>query len=177
MRFGKLNETLQTHNSSFVKKLINENLDEVDTIKEIKDRLKELMNEADNYAKENHLKHKYLELAQEPLWVNVKVEPEHFIFKGFDAYVAMDLTENIDNIKPYVIIHNNNVKTLENGQVIAIADEFISDLNDFQRTIFEEALSVVENRSVETLKKVWNYEKERINKWIRISEISIEGIK
>lgn len=177
MRLGLLNEKLQTHDASFVQRLITENLDEVDTIKEIKDRLKEIMSESNTYAEDNNFKYKYLELAQEPLWVDVMVESEHFIYQGFDAYVSIDLKENIDDITPYVVIQNNNVSSLKDGQTIEINEEFKSSLNDLQREIFEEALSKVETKTVKTLKKVWQFEKQRMDKWIKTCAVELKGSK
>ena len=166
---------IQSHNNSFVKKLNNENLDDVDTIKEIRDRLKEIMLESDNYAEDNNFKYRYIQMAQEPLWVGISVKPEHFIYKGFDAYVTMDLTENIDGINPYVVVQNSNVSDLKDGQRLEINDDFIKSLNDFQRDIFKESLAIVEQRGVNVLKKVWKFEKERMNKWIQTCEIKLKG--
>jgi hypothetical protein len=175
MRLGQLSEKLQKHDSSFVKRLITENLDDVDTIKEIRDRLKEIMSEADNYATDNDFKYKYIQIAQKPLWSDLSVKPEHFIYQGFDAHVAMDLTENIDEIKPYVVVQNSNVSSLKDGQRLEINEDFRKSLNDFQREIFEESLAVVEQRGVNALKKVWQFEKERIDKWVTTCEVKLKG--
>ena len=132
------------------------------------------MIESDDYAEDNNFKFKYIQMAEEPLWVGISVKPEHFIYRGFDAYVAMDLTENIDDIKPYVIIQNSNVSDLKNGQRLEINENFIKSLNDFQRDIFKESLAIVEQRGVNTLKKIWKFEKERMNRWIQTCEIKLK---
>lgn len=175
MRLGQLSDKLETHNSTFVSKLIKENLDDVNTLKEIRDRLKEIMSESDIYAEDNSFKYKYIQMAQEPLWTGINIEPAHFIYQGFDAYVSIDLTENLDTIVPYVVIHNNNVIDLKDGQRIEITPEFKDGLNPLQKEIFEEALGLVENRTVKTLKKVWSFEKDRMNKWVRTCEIKLKG--
>ena len=176
MRLGQLNERLETHDSGFVSLLIHENLYTVG-LNETKERIQKVLTEADIYAEDNDFQYKYLELAQEPLWTDVEVTPEHFIYQGFDAYIAIDLKENIDDIKPYVIVQNNNVSTLKDGQTIEINDVFKNGLNDLQREIFEEALLKVETKTVRTLQKVWKYEKERLDKWITTSKIALKGKK
>lgn len=175
MRMGKLYEKLETHNSGFVAGLINETLEDVNTMDDVKSRLKNILAEADNYAADNDFKYRYLQMAGEPLWVDVAVEPEHFIYQGFDAYINIDLKEDIDQIKPYILIQNNNVSCLENGQRIEIDDTFKNGLNDLQREIFEEALSLVEAKTTRTLQSVWKYEKRRLDKWIKESEIQLKG--
>lgn len=174
MNLGKLYEKVQTHDSGFISKLINENL-ETNNLENVKQKIKTILNEADKYAADNDFKYKYIQMAKEPLWVDVQVKPEHFIYQGFDAYVAVDLKESIDDIIPYVIIQNNNVESLKDGQTMEINTDFRKSLNTFQREIFEEALATVEARTVKTLQKVWQYEKQRLDKWISASKIELKG--
>jgi hypothetical protein len=176
MNLGNLYEKVQTHDSGFVSLLINENLYTVG-LNETKERIQKVIAEADKYAEDNDFQYKYLELAHEPLWTDVEVKPEHFIYQGFDAYITVDLKENIADIIPYVIVQNNNVSSLKDGQTIEITDEFKNGLNELQREIFEEALLMVETKTVRTLQKVWQYEKERLGKWINTSKIALKGKK
>ncbi len=174
MKLGKLYESYTTNNSIFLNLYQQELLTECNTLNETKSTIKKVLNEADKYAENNKLKYKYFQLAKEPLWVDVIVESQHFIYQGFDAYISVDLNNVIDDITPYVVVQNSNVSSMNDGQTIAITEAFITGLNDLQREIFLESLEKVENETVNKLKAVWSIEKERIDKWVKTTEINLK---
>ena len=176
MRLGNLKEKLETtDNSTFLKMYQTETLTECNTVSSFMEKAQRIFTEADNYAETNDLKYKYLQLAQKPLWNDFTVEPEGFIYQGFEANVGVDLSESIDNIKLFVTIQNNNVGDLKEGQRIEINSDFIDGLNDLQKEIFLEAKATVEKRATDILKKVWIYEKERIDRWVKTCNIELKG--
>ena len=176
MNLGNLQEKLQTtDNSNFLKMYQLETLEECNTVDSLMKRVQEIFTEADNYASTNDVKYKYLQLAQEPLWSEFTVESEGFIYQGFEANVEVDLSESVENIKLFVTIQNNNVSDLKEGQRIEIDSTFVDGLNDLQKEIFLEAKAEVEARATDTLKKVWIYEKERMDKWVKTCNIQLKG--
>jgi len=114
-------------------------------------------------------------MAKNYLWEGLTVEPESFIYQGFEAQVQIDLSEKLEDIRLFVTVQNNNVATLKEGQRIEITDDFIEGLNNLQRAIFLEALEKVQQRAIKVFRKVWIYEQERIDKWIKTTPINIKG--
>ena len=176
MNLGKLQDRLETtNNSEFLNMYQLETLDGFNTVDNTVERLKEIFEAADNYAKDNDLKYKYFQLAKKPLWTEFTVESESFIYQGFDAQVSIDLSENLDNLKLFVVVQNNNVKSLQEGQRIEINSDFVDGLNVLQRNIFEEASLEVQKRATDTFRKVWLHEKERMDKWVKTCSIQLKG--
>lgn len=173
MRLGKLYESFTTPDTDFLRLYQTETLTECKTLNETKKTIQKVFLEADNYANNNKLQYKYFELAKTPLWEELEINQQHFILKGFDAYINVDLTESIENIKPFVVVQNGNVGNLENGQRIEINEEFINSLIPLQKEIFLEALQKVEDETVNKLQKVWKIEQQRIDKWVKTCKIKI----
>lgn len=174
MKLGKLYESFTSPDTDFLKLYQNEDLMECKTLCETKQTIQKVFDSANGYAKNNKLKYTYFQLAESPLWESLEVEPQHFILKGFDAYIKIDLTESLENIKPYVEVQNNNVGYLKDGQRIEINDEFIKSLNPLQREIFLESLKKVENETVVKMQKVWKLEQQRIDKWVKTCKIDLK---
>ena len=176
MRLGKLQESFTMPDTDFLRLYQTENLNNCETLNEVKETIQKVFTEADNYAVNNHLQYKYFQLAKKPLWEQHEIEitPQHFILKGFDAYVHIDLSESLEDIKPFVIVQNSNVSSLKYGQRIEINEEFIKSLNDLQRQIFLESLNKVENETVEKIKNIWIVEQKRIDKWIKTCKINLK---
>jgi len=175
MNLRKLQDKLVTNNSGFLSKYQNTNLNECKTVDEAINNVKNILKEADEYAKINKLEYKYLQMAKNLLWEDIKVKPEPFIYQGFDAQVEVDLSENIDDIKLFVTVQNNNVSALKEGQRIEITDEFVNGMNDLQKSIFEEAYQLVQQRTLKTINSVWKYEQARIDKWVKTCGIKLKG--
>ncbi len=176
MNLGNLKDKLETtNNSTFLKMYQNETLEECKNIESTVERLQEIFTEADNYAEDNDLKYKYFQLAQTPLWNEIVVESESFIYQGFEARVEIDLSENLEDIKLFVTVQNNNVSDLKEGQRFEIDSNFLESMNDLQREIFEESVVEVQRRAIKTFRKVWLYEKERMDKWVKTCSIQLKG--
>lgn len=175
MKLGELYESYTTPHTEFLRLYQQSNLMECETLDETKQKVKQIFLEADNYANENKLEYRYFDLAKAPLWHEIEIEPEHFILKGFDAYINVDLKESIEDIKPFVSIQNDNVDQLSKEQRIDIDEGFINSLNELQRAIFSEALERIEKQTVDKLQKVWSLEKQRIDKWVKTSKIKLKG--
>lgn len=173
MRLGKLYESCDNISSNFFNLYQTETLSEATSINDVKSKISNIITEADKYAKLNNLKYKYMDLAKTPLWSDVMVEAEMFIYQGFEAFITIDLNESLENITPFVIVKNNNVVGLMEGQRIEITESFVNGLNKLQREIFENSLALVEARTVKTFQSVWTYEKARIDKWLKTSEIDL----
>lgn len=173
MRLGKLYESCDNISSNFFNLYQSETLNEATTINEVKNKISNIINEADKYAALNNMKYKYMDLAKNPLWTDVIVEAEMFIYQGFEAFITIDLNESLEKITPFVLVKNNNVTGLMEGQRIEITEAFVNGLNKLQREIFDKSLSIVESRTVKTFQTVWGYEKARIDKWIKTSEIDL----
>lgn len=175
MKLGKLYETFSAPDTAFLRLYQTEDLSGCKTLDEIKQTIDNIFCEANNYAENNNLKYKYMQLAKTPLWESLEIKGQHFILKGFDAYINVDLTETLENIKPFVVVHNNNVTDLENGQRIEIDDDFVNSLIPLQKDIFFESLQKVENETVSKLKKVWKLEQQRMDKWVKTCNIDLKG--
>lgn len=177
MRLGKLYESYSTPDTDFIKLYQQTDLTECQTLLETKSILNHIFLEADSFAINNKLEFKYFQLAKYPLWESLNIEKQHFIYKGFDAWIEIDMTEKIENIKPYIIVQNNNVSNLQEGQRIEIDDEFIKSLNKLQLEIFEESLKKIETETNEKMKKVWILEQQRLDKWLKTTKINLQGTK
>lgn len=175
MKLGKLYESYTTPDTGFLRLYQTETLRGCRTLNETKETIQKVFDEADKYATNNKLKYKYFQLANKPLWEEVKVTKQHFILKGFDAHICIDLSESLENIKPYVMVQNNNVDYLKDGQRIEIDEEFVKSLNHLQRDIFLESLKKVEDETVEKLQRVWSLEQQRIDKWVKTCKINLKG--
>ncbi len=175
MKLGRLYESFTTPDTDFLRMYQTEDLMECKTLSETKNTIQKVFEAADKYAENNKLKYKYFQLANTPLWEEVEVEPQHFILKGFDAYIRINLSESLENIKPYVMVQNNNVDYLKDGQTIEINESFIKSLNPLQREIFLEALKKVEDEAVDKLQRVWKLEQQRIDKWVKTCKINLKG--
>lgn len=175
MKLGKLHESFTSENNTFLNLYQQVDLMECMTLDEIKSSIKEVLQEADNYAESNNLKFKYFDLAKSPLWEGLEVKERHFILKGFDAYIKIDLVESLDDIKPYVIVINTESNDKTSGQIFEINDEFVNSLNKLQREIFLEQMQKLEDETVQVLKEVWNIERKRIRKWITTSKVDLKG--
>jgi len=167
MKFGSLQESLDTYDTGFLREFRSEDLSEAKSVKEIKNISNQIFESANEFAEVNKID-KYFDLAQKPLWESIEVEPEEFIFKGFNAKLCYDM----EKLEPYVVVQNNNISNLKEGQIFTVS-EVVNDLNELQQQIFNEALDTIEERAVDKLKKVWNVEKERIEKWIKFTEVKI----
>lgn len=177
MRLGKLYESYSTPDTDFIRLYQQTDLTECYTLTETKNILNNIFLEADSYAVNNKLEFKYFQLAKYPLWESLNIEKRYFIYKGFDAWINIDMTEKIENIKPYIIVQNNNVSNLQEGQRIEINDDFIKSLNKLQLEIFEEALNKLETETIEKMKKVWILEQQRLDKWLKTTKINLQGTK
>lgn len=175
MKLGKLYESFTSPDTDFLRLYQQTTLMECKTLEDTKKTMKNVFVEADNYAANNKLQYKYFQLAKKPLWEELDVESQHFILKGFDAYINIDLTEELDNIKPFVVVQNDNVKDLSQGQRLEINEEFVKSLNELQREIFLEALGKVEAETVSKMQKVWKLEQQRIDKWVKTTKINLKG--
>lgn len=175
MKLGKLYESFSSPDTDFLRLYQTKDLSECKTLDETKKTIQNIFEQADKYAINNNLKYKYFQLADKPLWESVEVEQQHFILKGFDAFISIDLTESLENIKPFVLIQNNNVDFLKNGQRVEIDESFINSLNPLQRKIFLESLEKVENETVYKMQKVWKLEQQRIDKWVKTCKIDLKG--
>lgn len=174
MKLGKLCESFTTPDTDFLRLYQTQDLSDCKTLNETKQTVKNIFAQADKYAINNNLKYKYFQLANKPLWEEVEVEPQHFILKGFDAFISIDLTESLENIKPFVIVQNNNVDFLKCGRRIEIDESFINSLNPLQREIFVESMNKVEEEAVSKIKKVWKLEQQRIDKWVKTCKIDLK---
>lgn len=177
MRLGKLYESYSTPDTDFIRLYQQTDLKECYTLTETKNTLNNIFLEADSYAVNNKLEFKYFQLAKYPLWESLNIEKQYFIYKGFDAWINIDMTEKIENIKPYIIVQNNNVSNLQEGQRIEINDDFMKSLNKLQLEIFEEALNKLETETIEKMKKVWILEQQRLDKWLKTTKINLQGTK
>lgn len=175
MKLGKLYESFTNPDTDFLKLYQSNDLSACTTLLETKKMIQHVFEQADNYALNNKLKYKYFELAKKPLFEELEIQSVHFILKGFDAYIGVDLTESLDEIKPFVIVRNSCVDDLKNGQRIEITDDFVKSLNSLQREIFLESLAKVENDTVSQIKKVWKLEQQRIDKWVKTCKIDLKG--
>ncbi len=175
MKLGKLYESYTTPDTEFLRLYQSEDLSGCKTLVETKNTIHKIFESADRYAENNKLKYKYFQLANKPLWEEIEVEQQHFILKGFDAHITIDLTESLENIKPFVLVQNNNVDFLKEGQRVEIDESFIKSLNPLQREIFLEALAKVENDAVNKIQKVWKLEQQRIDKWVKTCKINLKG--
>jgi len=175
VKLGKLYESVTTYDTDFIRLYQTENLSDCKTLNETKETIRNVFDKADKYAEVNKLKYKYFQLAKKPLWEELEINTQHFILKGFDAYINVDLTESLEYIKPFVVIQNGNVENLKDGQRIEINEKFISSLIPLQREIFLESLNKIEKETIMTLKKVWQVEKQRIDKWAKTCKIQLEG--
>lgn len=173
MKLGKLYENFTTPDTDFLRLYQTEDLIGCKTLTETKKTIQKVLKEADVYAENNKLQYKYFQLAKKPLWEEFEINEQHFIFKGFDAYINVDLTESLDSIKPFVVVQNGNVDNLKSGKRIEINEQFIKDLVPLQKEIFLEALQKIENDTVATLQKVWKVEQQRIDKWVKTCKIKI----
>jgi len=173
VRLGKLQESFTNPDTNFIRLYQTEDLKKCKSLNEVKETIQRVFTEADNYAANNCLKYTYFQLAKRPLWEQHEIEitPQHFILKGFDAYINVDLTESIEKVTPFIIVRNSNVSSLEDGQRIEITEDFIKSLNPLQQEIFLEALGRVEHETVEKLQNVWNLEQQRIDKWIKTCKV------
>lgn len=175
MKLGKLYESFTTPDIDFIRQYQTEDLSGCKTLNETKETVQSVFDAADKYATDNNLQYTYFQLAKTPLWENMSITPQHFILKGFDAYINVDLTEALKDIKPFVVVQNKNVDDLKNGQRIEIDEAFIKSLIPLQKEIFLEALKVVENEAMEKMSKVWVIEKQRIDKWVKTCKINLKG--
>ena len=176
MRLGKLQESFTNPDTTFLSMYQTEDLKGCNTLNEVKETIQSVFTEADIYAKNNKLAHTYFQLAGEPLWEQheIEVEPQHFILKGFDAYITIDLTETLENMKPYVLVQNSNVSSLKDGQRVEITESFVKSLNELQREIFTKSLTKVETEAVKKLKNIWGLEQKRIDKWVKTCKIDLK---
>jgi|LakMenEpi03Aug12_release.lakeMendotaPanAssembly.Ray.scaffolds.fasta_scaffold156031_2 hypothetical protein len=175
MKLGKLSESFTNPDTFFLKLYQTEDLSNCTTLNETKETISTIFAAADTYAVNNKFKHKYFDLAHTPLWENLEIEKHHFILKGFDAFIAIDLTENLHDIRPFVLVQHNNVEDLEYGHRIEITEEFINSMVVFQKELFLEALHRFESETVETLKAVWKVEQQRIDKWVKTCKIDLNS--
>lgn len=175
MNLRKLQERIETSQDTFLKEYQTISMNEEKNVQSIAQKFINLLENANRFANNNDLDYKYLEVAKAPLWSDFEVEPESFIYQGFDAKVVVDLSENLNNLKPFVIVQNNNVKDLKEGQRFEINDDFIKTMNPLQQEIFKEALEAVENRATTIMKKVWKVEQQRLDKWVKTSKIVLKG--
>lgn len=173
MNLRKLYEQYETNNDGFLSMYQQETLEGL-SFDEIKEKVSEIFTEADKYAETNNLEYKYFQLATKPLWTELVVESSPFIYQGFDAKVVIDMDQKLDELAPIVAIQNNNVSALESEQTIKIDEAFITGLNDYQKAIFEQALTEVNERIVEQFKQIWTVEQQRIDKWIKTCKITIK---
>lgn len=173
MNLRKLYEQYETNNDGFLSMYQQETLEGL-SFDEIKEKVSEIFTEADNYAETNNLEYKYFQLAKKPLWNELVVESSPFIYQGFDARVIIDMDQKLDDLLPVVAIQNNNVGALETEQQIIIDEAFVNGLNDYQKEIFDKALSEVNTRIVEQFKQIWTVEQQRIDKWIKTCKITIK---
>ena len=173
MNLRKLYEQYETNNDGFLSMYQQETLEGL-SFDEIKEKVSEIFTEADKYAETNNLEYKYFQLATKPLWTELVVESSPFIYQGFDAKVVIDMDQKLDELAPIVAIQNNNVSALETEQTIKIDEAFITGLNDYQKAIFEQALTEVNERIVEQFKQIWTVEQQRIDKWIKTCKITIK---
>jgi len=176
MRLGQLYDKFTIPDNEFIRLYQTQNLGECKTLNEVKETIKTVFKEADKYAVNNNLKYKYMQLAKNPLWNELEINEQHFILKGFDAYINIDLTEELENIKPFVVVKNGNVKDLKNGQRIEINETFIDSLVPLQKDIFLEALQKIENETMCKLKKVWKIEQQRMDKWVQTCKIDLKKV-
>ena len=176
MRLGKLQKSFTTPDTDFLRLYQTEDLKKCKSLNEVKETIQHVFTEADNYAENNSLQYKYFQLAKKPLWEQheLEVTPQHFILGGFDAYIKIDLTESIENIKPFVIVQNSNVSSLKDGQRIEIDEKFIKSLNELQREIFVNSLMKVEQDTLKKLKGIWDLEQKRIDKWVKTCKIDLK---
>lgn len=173
MNLGNLYDHVTTSDNYFLGLYQQEDLLGCKTLDEAQKVIGKIFYEADVYAQTNNIEYTYFQLAKKPLWEQLEVKEQHFILKGFDAYINIDLTEHLQNIKPFVVVQNGNVNDLVNGQRIEITEQFINDLLPLHREIFLEALHVVEKETVQKLQQVWKMEQKRIDKWVNTSRIKL----
>lgn len=173
MKLGKLYDTYNTPDNDFLKLYQQTTLIECTSLIEIKQKIGKIFLEADNYAINNKMKYKYFQLANKPLWEELSIDKQYFIYKGFDAWIDIDMQSK--NILPHVIVKNNNVSNLQEGQILDIDDTFLKSLNELQRKLFLESLSKLENEVVDKIKKVWSLEQQRIDKWVKTTKIDLQG--
>ncbi len=175
MRLGKLYESYTTPDTDFIRLYQQTDLNECLSLNMTKDKINNVFLEADKFAVNNKLKYKYFQLAGTPLWEELDIEKQYFIYKGFDAWITINMTEKCENIKPYVIVQNNNVSKLQEGQRIEIDETFIKSLNPLQLEIFEESLRRLETEATNKMKKVWILEQQRLDKWVKTTKINLQG--
>jgi len=175
MKLGKLYENFNASHSEFLNMYRNNDLMNCKTLKDIKENLKAIFEEADNYAKAKNLKFKYFDLAKKPLWEGLDIDSRYFILKGFDAYIKIDLNESLDDIVPYVFVLNENTNHLKAGQVFEINEELVESLVPYQKQLFLEELKKLEDETVSTLQKVWDMERKRIDKWVDTCKVDLKG--
>lgn len=171
MKLGKLYENFTTPNSGFLNLFRNQDLSLCETLEEVKETMQQVFEAADDYAEANHLSHKYFDLAKRPLLESIEIESRHFIIKGFDARIAINLSESIENIKPYVVIANNDIEKFDINQ------EFVESLIPLHRELFLKELSLLEQETVDSIKKVWKLEQQRIDKWLKHCKVVLNGEK
>ena len=169
MKLGKLQESLRHSNSAFLSLYQQQDLSLCETLDETKETIRMVFEAADDYARSNSLKHKYFELAKKPLWESLEIDSRHFILQGFDAHIAISLSESLDSMVPYIVVAKNNIEKYE------ITDEFIESLNPLQRGIFLKELQELETETVSLLQKVWKIEQQRIDKWVKTSKVHLKG--
>lgn len=171
MNLGDLKYTLNETKTDFHGTLFNSEISVDDNFETIKNKINSVFTSAANYYLAESLDKSYFELAKKPLWVDYEIEPEKIIYRGFEALVKVDLNENISLLRPYVYIENSHVTDLKDGSVLEINDDFRKTMNSLQLEILDEAIEKLESRTADFFSKIWTIEKQRINKWIKVSKI------
>ena len=151
MKLGALYESYTTPHTEFLRLYQQSNLMECETLDETKQKVKQIFLEADNYANENKLEYRYFDLAKTPLWHEIEIEPEHFILKGFDAYINVDLKESIEektslngfSIGDWCYVTDKESSNLENGKVYKINQ--IDPTNHHQKHHFDNGSGLKDN--------------------------------
>jgi hypothetical protein len=169
MKLGKLYESFTASNSDFLSLYQQQDLMLCETLEETKETIRTVFEAADDYAISNNLKHKYFELAKKPLWESLEIDSRHFILQGFDAHIAISLSESLDSMVPYIVVAKNDIEKYD------ITDEFIESLNKLQREIFLKELHELETETVSMLQNVWKMEQQRIDKWVKTSKVDLKG--
>jgi len=167
MQLHKLKESMEFMENENLKRIYNATISDCESPQEIKERLDSIFKDLDNFSERMGIK-PYSYYAQNKLWDKLKVEPEYFIYKGFDAKIHMDLK----TFKPYLTLNYEGNKFNEKYE---IDYELRSELNEVQNKILDEVLEKLNEKTMDLMKRVWPLEKERILKWIKIS--NIKGIE
>jgi hypothetical protein len=178
MKLKNLFETakINEYENNFVKLLNKEKLEEIEEIDDALQRIKFVLDKADEYAKQHNFEKTYMERAKHLIFEDMNSIKFPFIVKGFDASIIFDFSKGL-KAKPYIKVYDQNFNMIADEEEFELNESFLKELSDYQRETFDIAYDKLKKNVLDIIKKSWLIEKKRIEKWLIDTPIKIKNNK